>query len=152
MKKAPPLVLLVLLVASTGCSPSLSPLYRDYQVEADSLTTEDVLPKLRAALTEAGWSVTASAAENVVATERVTLNDWGLYRVEVYLEAAPLAGGFVRVLVHPQRRFITGGRSKIQYMIPSLRRAILPDLNEALEKQGLVMAKSARERGLTQEL
>lgn len=142
----------VLGLSLSACSPSLSPLYRDYEVPSDSLAAASVLPRLRLALAEAGWTVTESVVPNVVATERKTLSDWGLYRVEVYLEVAPLGTDHVRVFVHPQRRFITGGRSKIQFLVPSLRRSILPDLNEALERQGLTMARSAKERGLTERI
>ncbi len=144
--------IIILGVSLSACSPSLSPLYRDFEVPSDSATTASVLPRLRTALSEAGWTVTDSVTPNVVATERKTLSDWGLYRVEVYLEAAPLGKDYVRVFVHPQRRFITGGRSKIQFMVPSLRRSILPELNEAMERQGLQMARSARERGLMERI
>lgn len=148
----PTLLVFTLAIGVAGCSPSLSPLYRDYQVPADSATTEDLLPRLRAALSDAGWVMTTSQTDNVIATERRTLSDWGLYRVEVYLEAAPLGQNFVRVFVHPQRRFITGGRSKIPYLVPSLRRSILPDLNEALQRHGLSLAKSADERGIIERI
>lgn len=141
--------LLILALLASGCSPSLSPLYRDYEMPAES-TTDSVLPLIRAALEEAGWELTESASPNVVATERKTLSEWGLYRVEVYLEATPLGGEHVRLFVHPQRRFITGGRSKIPFMAPNLRRNILPDLNESFQNQGLELAKSPRERGVTE--
>ena len=148
--KALALTLVVVVMVVGACSPSLSPLYRDYEVPADTSGTIDVLPRIRAALTDAGWNVSEAATPNVIATERRTLSEWGLYRVEVYLEAAPIGGEHVRLFIHPQRRFITGGRSKIPFLAPSLRRSILPGLNEAFQKQGLELARSARERGVVE--
>lgn len=138
----------VALILWSGCSPSLSPLYRDYQASEQYTGEEEILSRIQAALTEAGWTVTDSPASNVVATERRTLGDWGLYRVEVYLEAAPLAGDYVRLFVHPHRRFFTGGQSKIPFLKGSLRRNILPALNSAFARHGLELADSPRERGV----
>ncbi|HEX7072199.1 MAG TPA: hypothetical protein VF190_15410 [Rhodothermales bacterium] len=140
----------MLALGLSACAPSLTPLYRDFEMPADSMTTAEVIPILEAALTDAGWDIAEPTTPNVVATQRKTLSEWGLYRVEAYLEAAPLGGNYVRLFVHPQRRFITGGRSKIPFLVPSLRRSILPDINEAFQKHGLQMAKSARERGLVE--
>lgn len=128
-----------------GCSPSLSPLYRDYEV-ARGDAPEDLRAAVEAALVEAGWTPVAAAAPNVVATETRVFNDWGLYKTEVFLEAAPLGDRYVRVLVHPYRKYITGGRSKIPYMKGGLRRALLPELNRAFEAHGLFLLGTAIER------
>ncbi len=128
-----------------GCSPSLSPLYRDYEV-ARGDAPEDLRAAIEAALVEAGWTPVAASAPNVVATETRVFNDWGLYKTEAFLEVAPLGDRYVRVLVHPYRKYITGGRSKIPYMKGGLRRALLPELNRAFEAHGLYLLGTAIDR------
>src|SRR5690606_1474389 len=66
------LLLIGLLLAGLGgCAPSVTPLYRDYEVR---LTTEadtgraDTFARIRAALRSAGWEEAESEAPNVVAT------------------------------------------------------------------------------------
>ena len=148
-----------------GCAPSFSPLYRDYDIEpssgaarADATNTDEeanredekaaqeVYARIRAALSEAGWTEAEPAAPNVVSTEPRQLSDWGLYQVLVSLDVVPLGDRHVRVLFHPARRYFTGGRSKISYLDGGMRRALLPDLNEALEAQGFVPIGTPRER------
>lgn len=138
-----------------GCAPSFSPLYRDYNVESASdeaeETTADVVDsdlysRIRAALTDAGWAATTPVAPNVVSTEPRQLSNWGLYRVLVSLDVVPVGERHVRVLFHPARRYFTGGQSKIPYLDGGLRRALLPDLNEAFEAQGLYPIGTPRER------
>jgi len=148
-----------------GCAPSFSPLYRDYDVEPASnrdqaeyavtssaerqdteRTDDDLYARIRAALADAGWTETDSAAPNAVSTETRSLSNWGIYRVVVSLDVVPVGEHHVRVLFHPARRYFTGGRSKIPYLDSGLRRALLPDLNEALSKQGLYPIGTPRER------
>lgn len=133
-----------------GCSPSMTPLFSDYEVHetgGDSV----LLERIEAALEDAGWTLAPPPTPNIVATERRKLSEWGLYRIEAYLEAAPLGNRHVRVFVHPQRRYITGGRSKMPFLARSLRRSILSDLDRTFEERGLIVARSARERGITGE-
>jgi hypothetical protein len=158
---------LALCVAAliSGCAPSFSPLYRDYDVEpvpngdqveyADSYSGEahdrndlgdDLYARIRAALADAGWTETESTAPNAVTTEPRSLNNWGVYRVVVSLDVVPVGEQHVRVLFHPARRYFTGGLSKIPYLDSGLRRALLPDLNEAFSKQGLYPIGTPRER------
>jgi len=142
-----------------GCAPSLSPLYRDYDVEPAPASTSDgaserpaeevsgdIYDRIRAALTDAGWTETPSAAPNAISTEPRELSNWGIYRVVVSLDAVPVGEQHVRVLFHPARVYFTGGRSKIPYLGSGLRRALLPDLNEAFEAQGLYPIGTPRER------
>jgi hypothetical protein len=124
----------------SACAPSLSPLYRDYEIlpeESAGPSDDDVYARILRAFEEAGWTPTEAVTENVIATEVRTLRQWGIYKTVAYLEAAPVSGKYVRLFIHPYRRFITGGRSKIPYLSRSLRGQILPDINEAFEKQGL---------------
>jgi len=152
----PSLLLLSLLIS--GCAPSYSPLYRDYDVVPTAVASasaseqheedsnRDVRDRLRAALSEAGWTEPAPSAPNVISTESRQLSHWGLWRVTVSLDAVPIGDRHVRVLFHPVRRYVTGGRSKISYFGGGLRRALLPDLNEALEAHGFLPIGTPRER------
>jgi len=144
------LPVLAILLFAGGCSPSVAPLFRDYEISSPN-ADGPLLERIERALINAGWSLAPRPTPNVVATERRKLSDWGLYKVEAYLEAAPLGGEHVRVFVHPQRRYLTGGRTKMPFLARSLRQTIMSDLNESFEKQGLIVARSARERGLTGE-
>ena len=154
-----PFIFLCALLLLAGCAPSVSPLYRDYEVDAplaaadvegevleSAASNSDVMTRLRAALADAGWDEAGSSSPNVLTTEERKLNDWGLYRVLVSLDAIPIGERHVRVQFHPVRRYITGGRSKIPYLGSGLRRALLPDLNEALETHGFYPLGTPRER------
>ena len=168
-------LLLCLIVTGTGCAPSFSPLYRDFDVSPDltdravaesqeaqegsaaaevrgaterddETQNNEVYERIRTALAAAGWEEGPQAAPNVVSTEPRTLSDWGLYRVLVSLDVVPIGDRHVRVLFHPVRRYFTGGRSKIPYLNSGLRQALLPALNEAFEAQGLYPIGTPRER------
>lgn len=161
------LTLLLFLLGAVllgGCAPSISPLYRDYDVEPDAAvsrpmaarpevssaqgtgTEADIHARLRAALAEAGWTEADPAAPNVISTETRELSNWGLYRVLVSLDAVPIGSRHVRILFHPVRRYFTGGRSKIPYLSGSLRSELLPELNAALEAHGFESLKTPRKR------
>jgi hypothetical protein len=141
------LPLLTLVVSAASCAPAISPLYRDYAYEpADEPLTAAEHEALREALSEAGWTVVPSPAQNVLATEPRTFRRWGIYRTEVELEVAPVAGPYVRVLIHPYRKFFTGGRSKIPYLRRGLAREVLEPLTDALDAAGLVYVGTAQQR------
>lgn len=127
------------LISLSGCTPRLSPLYRDYAVPDSIAAQQDVLIAIRTALSDAGWDVQPSPIENAVLTEPRTLSKWGLYQVTLYVEAVPVGGDYVRVFFNPYREYVTGGRSEIPYLKKSLQAAILPELNEAMEKHGLLI-------------
>lgn len=135
---------LVFAVAAAGCAPSISPLYRDYDLRSQD--GDGVRERILRALEETRWTAVPTPVPHVIATDTVTMQRWGLYRVEVSLEFAPVGDRYVRVLVHPYRKYFTGARRKIPYFKRRLRRAILPELRGALEAQGLYAIGSAMER------
>jgi hypothetical protein len=106
----------------------------------------DIYDRIRAALADAGWTETPSAAPNVVSTETRQLSNWGIYRVVVSLDVVPAGEHHVRVFFHPARVYFTGGRSKIPYLGSGMRSTLLPDLNAAFEAQGLYPIGTPRER------
>lgn len=151
------LAVIALLVLLSGCSPRLSPLYRDYEVkpddaqtEAESATTPDdhaeVMDRIRAGLDAAGWTVTEAVTDNVIAAESRKFREWGLYSIEVDLEVAPVGGNYVRLFVHPYRIYVTGAKRKIPYLRGSLARSVLKDLHEAFDAQGLEYIGTAQTR------
>jgi hypothetical protein len=119
-------------------------LYRDF--EAPDIDDTAMLVRIREAVREAGWVLAEPKAPNVVSAENRTIGRWGLYRIDVALDVLPVGSGYVRVIFHPYRRFFTGGRSKIQYLSAGMRRKLLPDLVDALDKQGLAMLGTPIER------
>ncbi|MDE2996942.1 MAG: hypothetical protein OXT73_09450 [Bacteroidota bacterium] len=142
------------LVLLTGCSPRLSPLYRDYEVRADSSSAPTVLPDdhsatmdaIRDGLEDAGWTLTDSVTDNVIATEARQFREWGVYAIEVELEAAPVGGKYVRLFVHPYRIYFTGAKRKIPYLRGSLARSVLKDLHASMDEQGLEFIGTAQTR------
>ncbi len=131
------------LIFLSACSPSLSPLYRDYKVpETDS----SLNGRITSALQEAGWDTLRTEVPNAIVTGSKTLSHWGLYKVTASLEVTPLGQDHIRVFVHPYRRYVTGGRGKIPYLSPSVRSKFLPELNEAFKNQGLVAVGTPIER------
>lgn len=147
MKRIGIIVLAGAALIVSACSPSLTPLYRDYDAPAaDSLSLED---RIVAALQEAGWDTVATTLPHAIATDERVLSDWGLYRVAASLEVSPLGRDHVRLFVHPYRKYIIGGKGKIQYLTRRVRSRFIPELNEAFEKHGLRLAGTPFERDNT---
>ncbi len=145
-RRWPVLFVLLLAIATAGCSPSLSPLYRDYQVPPDSSYTAADTSRIKNALRDAGWTVRPSDQSNVIATAPRVLDNWFLYKVEVSIETIPINDRYVRLFVHPRRRYITGGRTKISFLKESLREEVVPPLNEAFNKYGYELAATRNQR------
>lgn len=134
----PTLAVAFLAVLLTSCTPSLSPLYRDYEVRS-GVTAGERLGDIGSAMTAAGWMLTEPAVAGTVATDFRTIGSFGFYKVVVSIEAIPVGGRYVRLLIHPYRDYIVGGRSKIPYMNRSIRRAVVPRLTKALDERGIVV-------------
>lgn len=136
-------VFFAMVLVVSGCAPSLSPLYRDYAVEPDSSSLDD---RIVAALQEAGWDTVDTRIPNAIATEERVLSQWGIYRVTANLEITPLGSNHVRVFIHPYRRYIFGGKGKIPFLTRALRSRLLPDLRDAFERQGFIVAGTVFDR------
>lgn len=132
-----PIVLLLglsaLLIA--GCSPTLYPLYRDYEHDSEYSV---LLPRIEEALVEAGWELIPPPAPNTVATADRQIRDWIIYRVVVQVEAVPVGSRHVRLFVHPYRIYATGSRSKIPFLKRSIRRRVIHDIDRVFESHNLV--------------
>ena len=153
-------VLWVGVTMLVGCSPSLAPLYRDFEAAATTGTStesgatgptptsasESIEARIRRAVLASGWELKDSAADNVVATEARVVRRWGLYYTEVSIEVTPVNTSFVRVLVHPYRVYFTGHRSKMPFMKRSIRKAVFPELGAAFEAEGIVDVGYAQKR------
>jgi len=151
------LSVMALLILISGCSPRLSPLYRDYEVTAGETHSEtdaaiipddhaEVMVRIRAALEAAGWQVSEAVTPNVIAVASRKFREWGIYSIEVDLEVAPVGGNYVRLFVHPYRIYFTGSKRKIPYLRGSLARSVLKDLHEAFAEQGLEHIGTAQTR------
>ncbi len=140
-------LLLLLALACAGCTPRLAPLYQDFAAPpADSLWR---VPVARALESE-GWTLASHPAPGVVATAPRRMREWLVYDVYLSVEVMPLGGDYVRVLFHPYRKYLTGGRGKIPYLPSGLRREAVPAVVAALEKAGLapvVSGERAYRRG-----
>ncbi len=123
------------LLFLSACSPSLYPLYRDYSVEPHA---EAVETRIQNALASSGWVRVPAAAPNVIATNERRVRHWGVYSIEVSLEAIPIGGGHVRLLVHPYRKYVWGTRSKVAFLNGTIRRSILRDFDSAMAAQELI--------------
>lgn len=155
----------------SACAPSLAPLYRDYdRPPADTLlalvVSEAVDPpgessgipsdegavartvseRIIAALNEAGWDTTATDLPHAIATKERVLRRWGLYRITVYMEVAPLGRNHVRIYIHPFRKYIFGKARKIQYLTRRVRSRFMPELDKAFAEHGLKPAGTPFER------
>lgn len=135
--------MLGLTLMLSACAPSLSPLYRDYEVGA---ATDSLDSRILAALEEAGWDTVATSVPNAIATQERVISHWGIYRVTANLEVTPLGTNHVRIFVHPYRKYVFGGKGKIPYLTRSLRSSLLPELREAFEGQGFEVAGTVFER------
>ncbi|NND71589.1 MAG: hypothetical protein HKN43_08415 [Rhodothermales bacterium] len=127
----------------TGCSPSLSPLYRDFEHNAD---TDDVRERVERALTDANWQIDSSVDQTLITTESRTFKHWLLYRVEASLQVTEVDGDYVRVLINPYRVYFTGRRSKVPYLKKRLGRSVMRDFQRELDQEGLVAIGTVVER------
>ena len=138
LDKPGPLYLAVILALSlqtlTGCSPSLAPLYRDFQSEK---SPEEVETSIANALESAGWTQTTALAPNAFKTEERTLNRRLVYKTVVSLEIVPIGDEYIRVFIHPYRDNFVGGRTKIPYLQSNVRKYVFPTLTEAFADEGL---------------
>ncbi len=125
--------MLCLLLLATGCTPRLAPLYHDFTAPMpDSVSLEAA----RRALMDAGWQLAEAPASGTLTTTPRRLQSWGIYQVYLSVEVLPLGGPYVRVLFHPYRKYLTGGRGKIPYLPAGVRRTALPPIQEAFEAEG----------------
>ncbi len=147
------LVAAVALPGLSACSPSLVPLYRDFEagVSPDSGATSDTATnpgtpstpvetleaRIERAVLAAGWELSDAPASNVTATQARVVRRWGLYHTEVSIEVSPVNRNYVRVLVHPYRVYFTGHRSKMPFLKRSIRKAVFDDLQRTFEDEGI---------------
>jgi hypothetical protein len=124
-----------------GCSPRVSLLYVDYEVEGDPATAS-----LRVAegFQEAGWNLAPPETPNSVKTDPRTFDRRILYKTIAYLEAVPIGDEYVRIFIHPFRHPFVGARNKLPYMPNTLRRAIFRPLGEALETREIFQRGAPR--------
>lgn len=126
---------------AAGCTPNLSLLYVDYEIDGDVSTVES---RVAEAFEEAGWDVVEAEAPNAVQTDTRTFNRRILYKTIAYMEAIPIGDEFLRVFIHPFRHPFIGGRNKIPYLSNQLKRKVYPGLTEALEKRDLYLHGAPR--------
>ncbi len=136
------LLFALFLLLASGCTPRLAPLYTDLDASAVQAGDTSVQYRAARALEAAGWTLTSPPAVGSLATDPRRMSDWGLYRVYLSVEVLPLGDSYVRVLFHPYRQYITGGRGKILYLPGGVKRAALPPLKEALEAHGFSVVLS----------
>jgi len=141
MARLPALLLALCLVA--GCSPRLSPPYRDYEVRASApaLTAE-----LEAAAQAAGWTLAESLDPAIVTTASRRVGEGFFSTTDAAIDLVPLEGGFVRVYVRAESRSFLGGRSKVYALDGALQNAVLGPLSDALAARGLVPLGTPRDR------
>lgn len=135
------------LLLFAGCSPSLAPLYKDYELRDKD---EDVQNRIISALEEAGWAMSEeSISPNVVRTEERVLNRRGIYRTLAILEIVPIEDSYVRVMIHPYRDHLIGTKSKLPYLPGNIRRQIVPPLTRSFEAAGLYIPGSVPADSMT---
>ena len=119
-----------------GCSPSLAPLFKDFEFVVGA--EEDVQERVIAALEDTGWVIAEEPVlSSIVMTEDRILDRRLIYKNTAFLEVLPVGDQFVRVLIHPYRDHLIGSRSKLPYLPGNIERQIVPDLVASFEVYGL---------------
>ena len=141
--RAAAVVVCSLALGAAACSPRLSPAYRDFEVRAAPAAADTLLEaRLQRALAAADWTLAPQEAQGVFSTEARDVGG----RVRAALDLVPVDGGYVRVYVRASKGGLFGGRGKVYALDGRLRRAVLGELSEALEAEGLVPLGTPRER------
>ncbi len=131
---------LVVMVSIVGCSPSLAPMFKDYEIADEEDADEDVQQRVLSALQDVGWVPAEEAIlPTVILTEERILNRRGLYKNTVVLEVLPVGDTYIRVLIHPYRDHLIGNRTKLPYLPAHIEKQIVPDLTASLESHGLYL-------------
>jgi hypothetical protein len=130
----------------SACAPSYDVLFRDFQRTGaiETATIPELREIIEDALLDAGWMIADETVEPAVTTQPRTHARWLIYRVTVELEALPLGGNHVRVLIHPHREYAWGTRSKYPYLTAPIRRRVMPDLERAFARRGLTLVEPER--------
>lgn len=118
-----------------ACTPPSAPLFHDFRQPGPEVAGDSLLAVVALALEDAGWTVSAIES-GVVRTQEQTVRQWGIYRIVVSLEAMPIGERHVRVFIHPFRRFVTGGQSKLFALDAGLRASLLPPLDREFAGRG----------------
>ena len=141
------LSVLTVLLLMAGCSPSLSPLFKDYEVTDKN---DDVQARIVEALTEAGWEISEeSISPKIVLTQERIINRRLVYRTLAKLEVVPIEDSYVRVLIHPYRHNFIGAKNKLPYLPGNIRRQIVPPLTEIFKEAGLYIPGSVPPDSMT---
>ncbi|MEM1126463.1 MAG: hypothetical protein AAGI71_07415 [Bacteroidota bacterium] len=128
------------LLLGAGCAATTAPLYQDYRYTAsEAAEASSRREAVEAAFQANGWTLRTPPAENTVATMPRTVSRWGLYVVRVDVEAILMGQGRVRLLYHPTRHLVIGGRGKMPFLTRRLQRTVAEPLETALEAEGLVL-------------
>ncbi len=127
--------ILLLITAAISCSPSLHPLYKDYQYDFNERVPVVLIEE---ALIKAGWELIPSPSPNTISTTYREIRDWLLYKVVVQVEAVPIGARHVRLLVHPYRVYVTGNRSKIPFLKHRIRRNVIHDIDQVFRSYDLI--------------
>lgn len=133
-----PLLAVLTGALATGCAPRLAPLYRDYRAPDSA-----AVARAERALLAAGWTLRPAPPPGTLATAPRGGAAFGLYRTHLSVEVLPLAGGLVRVLFDPVRRYAWGDRTHIPYLPGGLLRSFVPPLDRALRAEGFAPARTA---------
>ena len=87
-----------------GCSPSLAPMFKDYEIADEEDASEAVQQRVMSALQDIGWVPAEEAIlPTVILTEERILNRRGIYKNTAVLEVLPSNQdkAYIRVLIHP---------------------------------------------------
>jgi hypothetical protein len=129
------LATILLSAALVGCTPSVSPLFRDFEVRAAA----DDPGLIREALEAAGWSIAPDTTSSYLRTLPRRFNERGIAASEVELEIVPMARQHVRVFIYAQRVYFFGHRGTLPYLSSGLRDRFVPQLSQAFGERGMVL-------------
>jgi hypothetical protein len=135
-----------MMSATVGCTPRLSPLYRDFSLGGSGTGSAATQDRIVSALEKAGWTVIEGVTANVVATQPRKFRSWGIYSMEVELEVARVGNGHVRVFIHPYRHYFTGSRGKQPYLRSGLAKSVMKTLQDPFAAEGLTFVGTAQSR------
>jgi len=118
----------------------------EHSASSGPATEYEMLNQVRQVLEDSGWILRPADVENAVATEPRKFANWLFYSVHAELEVVVIGGKYVRLFIHPWRRYMWGSWGRIPYLKSGLAIAVFESVDSAFQDAGYEFIGNAQMR------